>query len=227
MVCPSPFIIRYLAKTLYIHVYCVLYKFVFTLYSSSCVKIHVLKHEFAGLETTSTTLRWALVLMSLNPEAQKRVRQEIHDKIGHKRPPQISDRVELPFTEAVLLEVQRIATPLPQSAPHRAMKDVSLFGYDIPENSLVACNIYAVHRDPKLYADPQHFNPEANFTRRDANGSLEIVNTEYLIPFGVGRRVCLSESLARQELWIFFVGLMQRFEVSADAANPLPPPSVV
>ena len=94
----------------------------------------------------------------------------------------MSDRVELPFTEAVLLEVQRIATLLPKSAPHRKMKDVSLFGYDIRENSLVTCNIYAVHRDTKLWTDPQHLNQEANFTRRDASGSLEIVNTEYLIP---------------------------------------------
>ena len=177
-----------------------------------------------GVETTSTTLRWALLLMALNPEIQKRVQQEIHEKIGRERPPRASDRLELRYTESVLLEVQRFGTLVPNSLARRATKDITLLGFDIPENSLILSNIYAVHRDPKLWADPEHFNPEANFTRRDANGQLEIVNTEYLIPFGVGRRVCLGESLARQELLIFFVGLMQHFQVKGDSSHPLPIP---
>ena len=177
-----------------------------------------------GMETTSTTLRWALLLMALNPEIQKRVRQEIHDQIGQERAPQMSDRSQLQYTEAVLLEVQRFATLVPNSVIHRAMKDTTIFGFDIPKNALILSNLYAVHRDPKLWADPDHFNPEANFTQCNQRGGFEIVNTEYLIPFGVGRRLCLGESLARQELWIFFVGLMQRFEVEASLSHPLPSP---
>jgi cytochrome P450 len=178
----------------------------------------------AGIETTSTTLRWALLLMALNPEIQKQVRQEIHEQIGKERAPQMSDRQQLRYTEAVIFEVQRFATLVPNAVPHRAMKDTTLFGFDIPENALIMLNIYAVHRDPKLWADPDHFNPEANFTQCNQRGGFEIVNTEYLIPFGVGRRLCLGDSLARQELWIFFVGLMQRFEVEASSSQPLPSP---
>ena len=178
-----------------------------------------------GIETTSTTLRWALLLMALNPEIQKTLRQEIHDQIGQERAPQMSDRAQLRYTEAVLLEVQRFATLVPNSLVHRSMKDATIFGFDIPENALIMSNVYAVHRDTKLWADPDHFNPEANFTQCNQRGGFEIVNTEYLIPFGVGRRQCLGESLARQELWIFFVGLMQRFEVEASLSHPLPSPS--
>ena len=162
--------------------------------------------------------------MALNPEIQKHVRLEIHNQIGYERAPQMSDRPELQYTEAVLLEVQRFATLVPNSVSHRAMKDTALFGFDIPENALIMTNLYAVHRDPKLWADPQHFNPEANFIRHNESGGFDIVNTEYLIPFGVGRRLCLGEALARQELWIFFVGLMQRFEVQETLSHPLPSP---
>ena len=178
---------------------------------------------YLGLETTSTTLRWAILLMTLYPEIQMRVRQEIHQKIGHEKFPFASDRQELRFTEATLLEIQRFASLVPNSIPRRAMKDINLFGYDIPKNSLIFSNTYAVHRDPKLWPDPEHFNPEAIFTHLNSTtGELEIVNTEYLMAFGVGRRTCLGESLARQELWIFFVGLLQRFQFVADPSNPLP-----
>ena len=156
------------------------------------------------------------------PDVQNRVRQEIHDKIGFDRLPSSSDRLQLKYTDAVLNEVQRFATIGPNSVPHRAMRNVKFRGYDIPENAMILSNIYAVHHDPTVWLDPYNFNPEANFIRRDIGGEIEIVNTEHLIPFGVGRRQCLGESLARQELWIFFVGLMQRFQMSENPNNPLP-----
>lgn len=174
------------------------------------------------METTTTTILWAILLMVEFPEVQKRVRQEIHEKIGTDRLPSSSDRSTLKYTEAVLNEVQRFATIAPNSVPHRAVRNVKFLGYDIPENAMILSNIYAVHYDPKLWPDPHHFNPEANFMKRNSNGEIEIINTEYLIPFGVGRRMCLGESLARQELWIFFVGLLQRFQVVGYPKCPLP-----
>lgn len=163
-----------------------------------------------------------MLLMAVYPEIQNRVRNEIHANIGRERPPHASDRAELQFTEAVLFEVQRLASIVSTSVAHRAMKVLTIDGFDIPENAVIMSNFYAVHHDPKLWADPENFNPEANFLRRNSGGQYEIVNTEHLIPFGVGRRLCLGESLARQELWIFFVGLMQRFELKSDPSKPLP-----
>lgn len=165
--------------------------------------------------------------MAHNSEIQKRVRQEIHEKLGREKPPRAADRKELKYTEAVLLEIQRFATVVPNSVTHRVMKDTTLFGFDIPENTLILTNIYAVHHDPKLWADPNHFNPDANFTRHNESAGFDIINTENLIPFGVGRRSCLGESLAHQELWVFFVGLMQQFEVVFDSSHPFPSPQAV
>ena len=178
--------------------------------------------NITGTETVTITLTWALLLMAHYPVIQNRVRQEIHDNIGFDRLPSTSDRLQLRYTDAVLNEVQRFATISPNSVPHRAMRNVKFRGYDIPENAMILSNIYAVHHDENVWPDPNNFNPEANFIRRDESGEIGIVNTEHLIPFGVGRRVCLGESLARQELWIFFVGLMQRFQMSGNPKSSLP-----
>lgn len=174
------------------------------------------------METTATTLRWALLLMAHFPEVQQRVREEIFDKIGTDRPPRFADRVELRYTDAVLSEVQRISSIVPTGVPHRALVNCKVRGFDIPANTVIITNLYAVHHDPSIWPSPDSFDPEANFIRRDKTGAIELVNTEFLIPFGVGKRTCLGESLAKQELWIFFVGILQKFNIKAHPDYPLP-----
>lgn len=79
---------------------------------------------------------------------------------------------------------------------------------------------YAIHHDPSIWPDPDNFNPEANFTKANSEtGALELTRTEFLLPFGIGRRVCLGEALARQELLIFFAGLMQHFHIVPVSVN--------
>ena len=112
----------------------------------------------------------------------------------------------------------------------------NLLDYAIPKDTLVLTNLYAVHRQKDLWPAPDRFDPEANFLRRgeskaaDENDEsvhqqsgrfLEVVRTENLVPFGLGRRQCLGESLARQEVFLFLVGLLQRFRVVPDPSCPL------
>ena len=104
--------------------------------------------------------------------------------------------------------------------------DINLLDYAIPKDTVVLTNLYAVHRQKNLWPAPDRFDPEANFVRRvefkaaeqkgvsvkqKGSSFVEVVLTENLVPFGVGRRQCLGESLARQELFLFLVGLLQRF----------------
>lgn len=83
---------------------------------------------------------------------------------------------------------------------------------------MILANLFAVHREPKFWPVPERFDPDANFL--SATG--ELVRTEYLIPFSIGKRQCLGESLARQELFIIFSGLLQHFEVAPDEHSVLP-----
>ncbi len=82
----------------------------------------------AGTETTSTTLRWALLYMIAFPDIQSRVQKEIDDAVGRNRLPRLSDKLELPYTEAVLNEIQRMGSIVPLGVPHKCIEDTILRG---------------------------------------------------------------------------------------------------
>ena len=134
----------------------------------------------AGTETTVNTLRWTVLLMARYPNIQKRVHEEIDRELGNNAP-RYGNRQNLKFTEAVLCEIQRGANLVP-FLPHRVTSNTTLRGYTIPENSIVIPNSFAVHRDPKMWKDPEYFHVE-NFFDESKN---VIIKTDHLIPFGMG-----------------------------------------
>ena len=122
--------------------------------------------------------------MAKHPDVQRKVQAELDEKVGVGSIPKLSDRVKLPYTEATLCEVQRLATLVPLAMPHRAMDDTKLCGYDIPKGAIILPNIWAVHRDPKIWPLPYAFDP-GNFYKLSGD-RVELRNTEYLIPFSIG-----------------------------------------
>ncbi|PAA48239.1 hypothetical protein BOX15_Mlig009520g2 [Macrostomum lignano] len=160
----------------------------------------------AGTDTTSNTLRWALLLMLRQPEAARLVREEIRREIGDHRLPGLQDRKVLNYTQATLEEVHRIASLVPLGLAHRLLDDISIGEYRLPRDSLVMFNVYAIHRDPDLFPEPDAFRPERHL---GLDGRFEPCAT--LASFGSGRRSCLGEGLARTELFVFFSAIMQRF----------------
>ena len=74
--------------------------------------------------------------------------------------------------------------------------------------------MWAVHNDPNLWKDPEIFNPE-RFLDQQGN----FINSNRVIPFSVGPRHCLGEQLARMQVFIFLVGMVQRFEFLPDPAS--------
>ncbi|XP_063057367.1 cytochrome P450 2J2-like isoform X2 [Engraulis encrasicolus] len=165
----------------------------------------------AGTETTSTTLLWSLVLLIKHPEVQKKVQSEIDAVIGQSRPPSMADKANMPYTEAVIHEIQRIGDIVPINVPRMAGRDTTLGGYFIPKGTSLWTNLSSVLFDKAEWETPDEFNPdhfldsEGKFRRRDA-----------FLPFSAGKRVCLGEQLARMELFLFFVGLLQKFSFSTE-----------
>ncbi|KAM8953594.1 cytochrome P450 2K4-like isoform 2-T2 [Pelodytes ibericus] len=159
----------------------------------------------AGMESTSTTLRWGFLLMMKYPEIQKNVQNEIDRVIGSAKP-QTEHRKEMPYTEAVINEIQRIGNIGASGVPRATTRDVMFRGYFLPKGTEVLPVLGTVLQDEAYFEKPEEFYPE-HFL--DSKGNY--VKNEAFIPFSAGRRACAGENLAKMELFLFFTRLMQEF----------------
>ncbi|XP_052603440.1 cytochrome P450 2D3-like isoform X2 [Peromyscus californicus insignis] len=171
----------------------------------------------AGMVTSSITLAWALLLMILHPDVQRRVHQEMDEVIGQGRSPEMADQARMPYTNAVIHEVQRFADIVPMNLPHMTSRDIEVQGFLIPKGTTLIPNLSSVLKDETVWEKPLQFYPE-HFL--DAQGRF--VKHEAFMPFSAGRRACLGEPLARMELFLFFTCLMQRFSFSVPDGQPRP-----
>uniref|UniRef100_A0A8B9HUM6 Uncharacterized protein n=2 Tax=Astyanax mexicanus TaxID=7994 RepID=A0A8B9HUM6_ASTMX len=106
---------------------------------------------------------------------------------------------------------------LPLAVPHCTTNDTELMGYSIPKGTLIIPNIDSVLKEEGQWKFPNEFNP-ANFLNEQ--GQFE--KPEAFVPFSMGPRVCLGESLARMELFLIMVTLLRHFQFfwPEDAGEP-------
>ena len=170
----------------------------------------------AGAETSATTLLWAMMFIALNPQVQDKCFEEIKDVLG-ERCPSINDTSSMPYTMATLLEIQRMALVAESSIPHRLTKDTQVEGYKFKKGTIFVANLKKFLMDPDEFESPKLFKPERFISE---NG--EVLKKELFVPFGIGKRICMGESLAKNELFIFFVRLLQRLEFTVTDPKPNP-----
>ncbi|XP_039092048.1 cytochrome P450 2D15 [Hyaena hyaena] len=171
----------------------------------------------AGMLSTSVTLAWALLLMILHPDVQRRVQQEIDEVLGPAQRPEMGDQTRMPFTMAVIHEVQRFGDLVPLGMPHMTSRDIEVQGFHIPKGTTLITNLSSVLKDKTVWKKPFRFHPE-----HFLDGQGQFVKQEAFMPFSAGRRTCLGEPLARMELFLFFTCLLQRFSFSAPEGQPRP-----
>ncbi|XP_056419935.1 cytochrome P450 2K4-like [Hyla sarda] len=163
----------------------------------------------AGMETTSTTLRWSILLMMKYPKIQTKVQNEIDKVIGSAQV-QMEHRKQLPYTDAVVHEIQRFGDIAPNTVPHVASQDVTFKGYFIPKGTTILPVLHSIHMDEEYFEKPKEFYPE-HFL--DSEGKFK--KNEAFIPFSIGKRSCAGETLAKMEMFLFFTTLVQHFTFKA------------
>ena len=114
------------------------------------------------------------------------------------------------------MEIQRCANIVPDGVAHYTAKDVTVNGVVIPKDTFVqALNVEILKGD--YWENGKSFMPE-RFLDDEGNAKKD----DHLVPFSIGKRQCLGETLAKAELFIFFAGLLQHFKIEEEVPGILP-----
>nr|XP_060623363.1 cytochrome P450 2C31-like [Anolis sagrei ordinatus] len=172
-------------------------------------------HDFfiGGTETSATTMKWTFILLANRPEVQDKIVKEIENLLGDASTC-YEDIRKMPFTNAVLHEIQRYRYSMLMGVGRQATKDVKIKGYTIPKGTFVMPNLRSALLDPNHWKTPDEFNPD-HFLDKDGN----FVPKDGFLAFGAGTRSCLGKDLARMELFLVVTHLLREFRFK-------PPPGV-
>ncbi|KAM6557972.1 hypothetical protein CsatA_027211 [Cannabis sativa] len=174
-------------------------------YTDQIIKGFVLILLIAGTEI-SVTLEWAMANLLNHPRILQKAREELDSKIGQQQWLEESDLSKLPYLQNIISETLRLYPVAPLLIPHYSSSDCTISGFDVPRNTMVLVNAWAIQRDPKLWEDAESFKPE-----RFENNNIK--NEAYkFMPFGFGRRACPGVGLVERVLGWTIGSLIQCFE---------------
>lgn len=145
----------------------------------------------AGHETTANALSWTWLLLDQNPD----VAAWWHDEIDGK--PLAYER--LPRTRAVLAESMRLYPPA-WILGRRLLRPLELDGWTLPEGALCVASQWAMHHDPRFWAEPRAFRPQRWLgTDGEFDESAPGQPRGAYFPFGIGSRLCVGRGFASLE----------------------------
>ena len=191
-----------------------------TVMSDTQLRDEVMTLFLAGHETTALALSWAFLLLAENPEAAVLLRAELQSVLNG-RPPTVTDRAQLHYTEWVILETMRLYPPA-WALGRTATEDCDVTGYRIPARSNVLMSQFAVHRDPRTFADPETFRP----ARWDGDFARKIPKYAYF-PFGGGPRICIGNTFALMEAVLLLATIAQQYRFCLAPGPPIVPQATI
>lgn len=140
----------------------------------------------AGIETTRTTLEWALLILATFDHVQAKVYAEIQAVCPEHEPVSWAHRAKMIYTQATINEIMRWKTISPLNLMRMVTSDVVFEGANIAAGTFVLANLWAVHNDRTYWSEPEHFQPERFI---DSEGRL--IKHEQFIPFSLGEYIDL------------------------------------
>lgn len=162
---------------------------------------------FAGHDTTTTTLTYALWALGRHPDLQERVASEAAELGDRQLTP--DDVARLGFTVQVLQEALRLCPPGP-TGTRMATRDVEVAGYRVTAGTMLAFGRMAVQTDPGLWDDTLRFDP-GRFSPERADGR----DRWQYVPFGGGPRSCIGDHFAMLEATLALATIVRRVEIES------------
>ncbi|XP_010541580.1 PREDICTED: cytochrome P450 71B12-like [Tarenaya hassleriana] len=162
----------------------------------------------AGVDTSAQVVAWTMTHLIKNPRVMKKVQTELRERIKDKDNITEEDMRDLDYLKMVIKETFRINPVVLLLAPRETMNDVKINGYHIPKKTRIQVNIWAIHRNPEIWKDPECFIPE-----RFADVDMDYKGQNFeLLPFGSGRRICPGIGMGMALVHLALMNLLYRFD---------------
>jgi cytochrome P450 len=174
----------------------------------------------AGHETAASGLNSAWYLLSQHPAAEERLQAELQAVLGG-RAPRHEDLAKLPYTRMVIEEAMRLYPPA-HTLSRAAMGADEVLGKRIPKGATILIVPWLLHRNPKLWENPERFDPE-RFTPDRAARRHRFA----YIPFGAGPRICIGAAFAMAEAMLILAALAQRYRLRLVSGFPVDPQGLI
>ncbi|EGT49929.1 hypothetical protein CAEBREN_31050 [Caenorhabditis brenneri] len=163
-------------------------------YSMSSLKFVLHDLWLAGQGTTATTLYIGFMRLAVHQEIMQRIREELWKVTQNSRPLTLQDRPNTPYLNATIAEIQRLASILNVNFWRINSETIHLDGYEVAPGAMMTAQLGALHVNEEMFENPEKFDPE-RFLRDE-----KLI--QQLIPFGIGKRSCVGEQIARSELYL-------------------------
>ncbi|XP_051855739.1 cytochrome P450 4B1 [Antechinus flavipes] len=170
---------------------------------------------FEGHDTTTSSISWFLYCMALYPEHQDRCRKEIQEILQGRDTVQWEDLAKMTYLTLCIKESFRLYPAVPQVYRQLSKPVTFADGRSLPEGGLVSLHIYALHRNPSVWPDPEVFDPQ-RFTPENASGRHPFA----FMPFSAGPRNCIGQHFAMIEMKVVTALCLLNFEFSPDLTQP-------
>jgi len=173
-----------------------------------------------GHDTVGETLAWTWYLLSLHPEIERKLHDEVSQVLGD-RVPVVADLERLKYAALVVHESLRLFPPV-WLIPRDAIDDDEVGGYRIPAGSTVLLCPYVTHRHRDFWENPEAFDPE-RFLPETSKGRPR----HAFFPFGGGPRLCMGVDMAIMETLLILSMVVQRYRLHVVSGHREEPETII
>ncbi|KAL0395276.1 UNVERIFIED_CONTAM: Trimethyltridecatetraene synthase [Sesamum latifolium] len=162
-----------------------------------------------GTDNTATTVEWIIREILRLSRTIEKAKEELDRVIERDKWVEEKDHFQLPYIDAIIMESMRLHPLATLLAPHYAMEDCKIAGYDVAKGTTVIINTWGLGRDPNSWDSPLEFLPE-----RFLNKGIDITGSNFaMLPFGSGWRRCLGYDLGLKIVRTTLANLLHGFEL--------------
>ncbi|KAL9974260.1 hypothetical protein ACROYT_G011277 [Oculina patagonica] len=172
------------------------------------IRAEVRTFMFAGLDTVTSAICWILYCLALHPEHQTKCREEVDSIFEQGNGLQWTDLGNVPYLKLCINEAMRLYSPVPIIC-RTSDKSYNLQERTVPPGTFLYVNIFALHRNPYVWKNPEAYDP-LRFSEENSKGRP----LHAFMPFSAGMRNCIGQNFAMAEIKTIVAMILNRFELT-------------